>query len=128
MFNEVDIRDALRACYDPANPYRQPLNIVDLGLIEDIALGLDPDAPGAGIPGVPPRQSLSLTLLAATADIDAQTQLRAQIANRLAGLPELSRTEIHFADAPLWTPARISPEGRRILNLDFPILNNAAST
>ena len=127
MLNEEDIRDALRACYDPAGPYRQALNIVDLGLIERIVLAPDPDAPGAGIPGVPPRQALALTLISATADSDAQVQLEAQIANRLAGLPELSRADIRFAASTPWTPARISREGRRILNLDFPILNNAGT-
>jgi metal-sulfur cluster biosynthetic enzyme len=125
MLTESDIREALRACYDASHVYRKPVNIVDLGLIEAIALTLDPDAPGANIPGVPPRQQLALTLLAPSADEDAQTQLRAQILNRLAGLPELWRSEVHFAAEP-WTPGRISPEGRRLLELDFPILNNRA--
>ena len=126
MFNELDIHDALRACYTTLPIHSQPLNIVDLGLIEHIHLAPDLEAPGAGIPGVLPRQALTLTLLSPAADADAQTQLHAQIANRLAGLPQLSQTSIHFIDAPPWTPARLTPEGRRILQLDFPILNNAA--
>ena len=70
---------------------------------------------------------LSLTLISSTPDEDAQAQLSAQIANRLAGLPELSRTTVRFAAEPAWTPARISREGRLLLKLDaahFPILNN----
>jgi metal-sulfur cluster biosynthetic enzyme len=123
MLNEADIRDALRACYDASHPFRQPLNIVDLGLIESIALTLDPDAPGAGIAGVPPRQVLALTLVPASPDEDALTQLRAQILNRLAGLPELCAVSVRFAHASLWSANRISREGRRLLELDFPILN-----
>lgn len=124
MLTESDVREALRACYAPAGPYPQPLNIADLGIIEHIALSIDPEAPGSGIPGVPPRQTLTLTLIPASPDKDLQTQLHAQIANRLAGLPELSRADIHFATTLTWTPARITPQGRRLLNLDFPILNN----
>jgi metal-sulfur cluster biosynthetic enzyme len=127
MLTEADIYDAIRACYDASHPYQRPVNIVDLGLIESITLAVDPEAPGANIPGVPTKYSLSLTLIPASPDEDAQTLLHAQIANRLAGLPELSRTTIHFADTPVWTPGRITPEGRRLLKLDAPvfaILNN----
>jgi metal-sulfur cluster biosynthetic enzyme len=123
MLTEDDIRDALRACYATA-PGHQSLNIVDLGLVEAIALAVDPYAPGANIPGVPTKHSLIVTLIAASPDEDAQAMLSAQIANCLAGLPELSRTTVAFAETPAWTPARISPAGRRLLQLDFPILNN----
>ena len=126
MLTQSDIREALRACYDASHPYRKPVNVVDLGLVEQIELSVDEDAPGAGIAGVPPRQRLALTLLAPSPDEDAQAQLRAQILNRLAGIPELWRAYVRFADEPAWTPGRISPEGRRLLALDFPILNNRA--
>jgi metal-sulfur cluster biosynthetic enzyme len=123
MLTEANIREALRACYSSTSDKRT-LNIVDLGLIESIALAIDREAPGAGIPGVPTKHRLTLTLISPSDDEDAQAQLSAQIANCLAGLPELSRTHISFAASPRWTPARITPEGRRLLQLDFPILNN----
>ncbi len=118
MLTEADIYEALRACYDASHPYRRPVNIVDLGLVEWVELAVDAEAPGAGIPGVPVKHRLSLTLIPASDNADAQTQLGAQIANRLAGLPGLSRTAIRFAAEPAWTPARITPEGRRLLQLD----------
>lgn len=126
MFTEDEVRDALRDCYDTANPYQQPVNVVDLGLVETMSLVLDREAPGAGIAGVPPKYRLSLTLIASTADEDAKALLGAQIVNRMAGLPELSGTELHFADTPAWTPSRITSAGRHLLKLDraFPILNN----
>lgn len=126
MFSEDQVREALRDCYDTANPYQQPVNVVDLGLIEEISLMLDSEAPGAGIVGVPAKYRLRLRLLACSTDEDARTLLGAQIANRLAGLPELSGAEIRFAEAPAWTPSRISLAGRHLLKLDraFPILNN----
>jgi metal-sulfur cluster biosynthetic enzyme len=127
MLTEDDIRDALRACYDTQNPYGQPVNVVDLGLVETIVLTADLDAPGAGIRGVPQKQRLALTLIPSTPDDDSKTQLAAQIVNRMAGLEGLSRTSVHFAEEPQWTPARITREGRTHLKLDamhFPILNN----
>ena len=126
MFTEDQVREALRDCYDTANPYQQPVNIVDLGLVEAISLALDDEAPGASIAGVLPKYRLHLTLVACTADEDARTVLGAQIANRLAGLPQLSGASIRFVDAPAWTAARISAAGRHLLKLDraFTILNN----
>ncbi len=127
MLSADDIRDALRACYDTQNPYGRPVNVVDLGLVEAIALTPDLDAPGSGIVGVPQRQRLVVTLIPSTPDEDAQRQLAAQIVNRLAGLEELSGSVVEFVSEPIWTPARITPEGRALLRLDaihFPILNN----
>ncbi len=135
MLTEADIREALRACYTSC--LGRSINIVDLGLLESIALVPDPEAPGAGIPGVPPKFRLTLTLIASTPDTstpdactpdpDALIQLSAQIQNRLAGLPTLTSTTIRFADSPIWTRDRITPQGRALLKLDavhFPILNN----
>jgi len=104
MLTEHSLREALTACFDP----QFGLNIVALGLVHA-------------------RQRLVLTLLPASDDEGYRAQLSALVSNRLAGLPELSRTTIKLADHPAWSPTRISPEGRRQLNLDqphFPILNN----
>ena len=124
---EATILDLLRACYDLSNPYKQPANLIELGCLESLLLTPDPEAPGAGIPGVPQRFQLTLTVLPTTQDEDARAQLSAQILNALAGLEQLSRTHLTLATEPAWTPARITPEGRRRLKLDpapFAILNN----
>jgi metal-sulfur cluster biosynthetic enzyme len=105
---EADIRAALRDCYDPGIS----CNIVDLGLVRSIAITPDPDAPGAGIPGVPPRHRVSIALTL-TSLIDPQdTQLPAQIQNRLAAFETISHTEVALLDSPAWNPGLITPEGR----------------
>ncbi len=127
MLNEAQILDILKACYDLGNPYGKPANLVELGCVEALKLTLDLDAPGAGIAGVPPRFQLALTIVPSSSDDDARAQLSAQILNALAGLEQLSRTHLTLATEPAWTPARITPEGRRRLKLDpapFAILNN----
>ncbi len=113
MLTESDILTALRDCYDPA----LPCNIVDLGLVRSIAIAPDPEAPGHNIPGVPQKHRIHLELILTSPSEDAEAQLRAQIANRLAGLETVSDATVEFLPA-IWTPQQITPAGRRILGLD----------
>jgi metal-sulfur cluster biosynthetic enzyme len=93
---EGDLLQALRDCYDPI----LKRNIVDLGLIRSATLREDRNAPGAGIPGVEPRYIAHIALVAPAAAEDAVAQLRAQIENRLAGLPSISGTTIKMFPTP----------------------------
>jgi metal-sulfur cluster biosynthetic enzyme len=92
---EPDLVNALRDCYDTP----QQRNIVDLGLVQSASLTPDTEAPGANIRGIPPRYIARITLRAPSSDDTRNAQLRAQIENRLAGLPEISRTEINLLPA-----------------------------
>ena len=89
---DIDLLQALRDCYDP----RTRRNLVAAGLVRSATLTPDEDAPGAGIPGVPTRYIARITLTAPTSDDDTNAQLRAQIENRLAGLPWISRTDLRL--------------------------------
>ena len=115
---ESTVQSALRDCFDPA----LPCNIVDLGLVENITLTHDPEAPGADIPGVPPKYRVAIAIVPTTQNEAAPTeslaQLSAQIQNRLAGLEQVIHTEVIFLQQPIWTPQRIAPAGRRLLGLD----------
>ncbi len=117
---EDTIREALRDCYHP----EISCNIVDLGLVYSIAIAPDPHAPGAGIPGVPPRHRVHISFtLPEPEDAnhpDAAPQLTAQIENRLAAFETVSRTQASLVWQPPWTPNRISPEGRQRLALNLP--------
>ena len=114
MLTEDDILAALRDCYDPA----LPCNIVDLGLVQMIAITPDTDAPGAGITGVPQKHRIQIELILTSPTEEAAAQLTAQIANRLAGIDRVSHTAITVLDSPAWSPTRITSAGRRILGLD----------
>jgi metal-sulfur cluster biosynthetic enzyme len=105
---EADILAALRDCYDPA----LTLNVVDLGLIQSIAIAPDAEAPGSGIRGVPSRHRVSVSLILTDDDTAAASALPALIQNRLAAFETISRTEVEIRSQPIWTPDRISPEGR----------------
>ena len=114
MLTESNILAVLRDCYDPV----LPCNIVDLGLIRSIAITPDPEAPGSGIPGVPQRHKIQITLTPTSEDESANSQLNAQIENRLAGLETVSHTTVTLLTTPAWTPQSITPAGRKILGLD----------
>jgi metal-sulfur cluster biosynthetic enzyme len=114
MLTESDILTALRDCYDPI----LPCNIVDLGLIRSVTVIPDLEAPGTHIPGVPKKHRIEIELTPTQTDEGAQARLRAQIANRLAGLETVSHTTITLLDQPAWTPLSITAAGRKILGLD----------
>ena len=113
---EADVQAALRDCYDP----ELPLNIVDLGLVDTISIAPDPDAPGAGIPGVPPRHRVRIALTLTSIVSPEDTPLIAQIQNRLAAFETISRTEVTLLREPAWNPGRITPEGRARLGNRLP--------
>jgi metal-sulfur cluster biosynthetic enzyme len=114
MLTEADILTALSDCYDPA----LPCNIVDLGLVRSVAVAPDPEAPGAGIPGVPQKHRIEVALTLTNPTDEAAAQITAQIANRLAGLEEAGETIVAIVAEPAWTPLEITPAGRRTLGLD----------
>lgn len=93
---DADLLSALRDCYDPA----LKRNIVELGLVRSATLQPDLDAPGARIPGVPPRFAATIELFAPSSDEDANAMLVAQIDNRLAGLEQISRAHIKLLPTP----------------------------
>jgi len=113
---EAAILAALRDCYDP----EISLNIVDLGLVHSIAIAPDPDAPGAGIPGVPPRHRVHIALILAQIVSPEDTPLIAQIQNRLAAFETISHTHVEILREPAWNPGRITPEGRARLGNHLP--------
>lgn len=88
-----DLLHLLRDCYTHNR------NIVDAGLIQYATLTPDTDAPGASIPGLPPRHLARITLHAPTSDDTANLQLVAQIENRLLGIPSISRVEVTLLPA-----------------------------
>jgi metal-sulfur cluster biosynthetic enzyme len=111
---ESTIREALRDCYDP----EVPCNIVDLGLVYQVDVAPDPDAPGAGIPGVPQKHRVHIDLTLTSKGCPAHTQIISQIENRLFAFPTISKTDVSLVWQPMWTPQRISPEGRKLLGIE----------
>ncbi len=105
---EEDVLSALRDINDP----ELPVNIVDLGLIYKVDLAPDPDAPG-----MLPRQKVAIEITMTTQACPAHVIILEQVRNRLAGVQELSETQVNLVWEPAWTPDRISPAAQKKLGI-----------
>ena len=107
MLSEADILTALRDCFDP----EVKLNLVDLGLIYEVATGPDPDSTPAW-----PRQWVKVTMTLTTPQCPACGLIFEQVNNRLAGIPDISEVEVEPGvgaqmDAPLHQRGRAQAVG-----------------
>ena len=89
-FTEADLLSALADCFIPG----QRRNVVAASLVRSATLSLDRDAPGATVPGVPPRYVARVQLTEAGTDDALNAQLKAIVENRLLGLPAISGAEV----------------------------------
>ncbi|HYY90645.1 MAG TPA: metal-sulfur cluster assembly factor [Candidatus Dormibacteraeota bacterium] len=87
---------ALRNCYDP----EIPVNIVDLGLIYNIAI--DQDAV---------RVRMTLT----TMGCPAHAYLMHQVQTEVEKIPGVKKAEVEIVWDPPWTPDKMNPEARKRL-------------
>ncbi len=103
-----DVLTALRDVNDP----ELPVNIVDLGLIYKVDVQPDLDAPG-----MMPRQRVAVEMTMTTQGCPAHAIILEQVRNRLAGIQEISMTDVALVWEPAWTPDRISPAAQRKLGI-----------
>jgi probable FeS assembly SUF system protein SufT len=103
-FSEQAVWEALKTCYDP----EIPVNIVDLGLIYDLAIETTP-AGGHEV-------EVKMTLTAPGCGMGPVIAEDAR--GKIAALPTVASAKVHITWDPVWTPQMISPEGRKILGLE----------
>ncbi len=109
MLSEDDVRDALRVCFDP----ELAVNIIDLGLVYDIKVEADVEWPG-----LDPRYVVQVTMTMRAPNDEREAMLIGQVKNRLAGLRDVSRSEVDLVWDPAWTADRMSAAARHQLGLD----------
>jgi probable FeS assembly SUF system protein SufT len=103
-FSEQAVWDALKTCFDP----EIPVNIVDLGLVYDLAS--EPTATG-GI-----QVDVKMTLTAPGCGMGPVIAEDAR--QKIAALPNVESAKVHIVWDPQWTPQMISKEGRLKLGLE----------
>jgi probable FeS assembly SUF system protein SufT len=103
-FNEAAVWEALRSCFDP----EIPVNIVDLGLVYDLAL--TPTATGGH------TVEVKMTLTAPGCGMGPVIAEDAR--QKIAALPSVESAQVHIVWDPQWAPQMISPAGRKILGLE----------
>lgn len=99
MATRDDVIKAMKQVYDP----EIPVNVYDLGLIYGIDLSQDKVAVKMTLtsPGCPSAQ-----------------QIPDMIRARISMLPEIKDVDVQVVWEPQWNPGMISPEGKKILNLE----------
>jgi probable FeS assembly SUF system protein SufT len=103
-FGEQLVWDALKTCFDP----EIPLNIVDLGLVYDLAV--EPHAGGGH------RVEVKMTLTAPGCGMGPVIAEDAR--SKIAALPGVAEAKVHIVWDPAWNPQMMSAEGRQILGLE----------
>jgi probable FeS assembly SUF system protein SufT len=103
-FSEQAVWETLKTCFDP----EIPVNIVDLGLVYDLAA----EKTEAGNYNVEVKMTL-------TAPGCGMGPIIAEDARqKIATLPQVESAKVHIVWDPIWTPQMISPEGRLKLGLE----------
>lgn len=103
-FSEKAVWEALKTCYDP----EIPVNIVDLGLVYDVATA---DTPSGGH-----AVEVKMTLTAPGCGMGPMIAEDAR--SKIAGLIGVEEARVHLVWDPPWTPQMITEEGRQILGLE----------
>ena len=102
-FSEAAVWAALKTCFDP----EIPVNIVDLGLVYDLAV--EKTAGGHQV-------DVKMTLTAPGCGMGPVIAEDAR--QKIASLPTVEAAKVHIVWDPIWTPQMISPEGRKVLGLE----------
>jgi probable FeS assembly SUF system protein SufT len=103
-FSEEAVWETLKTCFDP----EIPVNIVDLGLVYDLAIEQTP----AGAH----RVEVKMTLTAPGCGMGPVIAEDAR--QKIAALPTVEHAAVHVVWDPQWTPQMISPVGRKVLGLE----------
>jgi probable FeS assembly SUF system protein SufT len=103
-FSEKAVWDALKTCYDP----EIPVNIVDLGLVYDLAIEKTP----AG------RHQVEVKMTLTAPGCGMGPMIAEDARSKIAAVPGVESAKVHIVWDPVWTVDMITPEGRQILGLE----------
>ncbi|HEY0967167.1 MAG TPA: putative Fe-S cluster assembly protein SufT [Opitutaceae bacterium] len=103
-FSEAAVWAALKSCFDP----EIPVNIVDLGLVYDLAI----EANAAG------KQVVEVKMTLTAPGCGMGPVIAEDARKKIAALPDVESAKVHIVWDPQWTPHMISAEGRKKLGLE----------
>src|SRR5215207_7395946 len=103
-FSEQAVWDALKTCFDP----EIPVNIVDLGLIYDLAIEKTPTG----------GQAIDVKMTLTAPGCGMGPVIAEDARQKIAALPTVEQAKVHIVWDPQWTPQMISDVGRKALGLE----------
>jgi probable FeS assembly SUF system protein SufT len=104
VFSEGAVWETLKTCFDP----EIPVNIVDLGLVYDLAIESTPTGGH--------KVDVKMTLTAPGCGMGPVIAEDAR--QKIAALPSVESAKVHIVWDPVWAPQMISAEGRKKLGLE----------
>ncbi|SRR5579862_4044988 len=99
-----EVLSALKSCYDP----EIPVNIVDLGLIYDIAI----------VPVEPDQQDVTVNMTMTSPGCPEHVNISAQVKARVEQMPGVRNATVNIVWEPAWSPERLSPAAREQLGIE----------
>lgn len=103
-FSEQAVWDVLKTCFDP----EIPVNIVDLGLVYDLAV----EKTSSG------RNAVDVKMTLTAPGCGMGPIIAEDARQKIAALPDVESAKVHIVWDPVWTPQMISPAGRLTLGLE----------
>jgi len=103
-----EILSALKSCYDP----EIPVNIVDLGLIYEVAVepvGTESDA----------QQDVTVKMTLTSPGCPEHVNISAQVKARVEQMPGVRNATVNIVWEPQWGPERLSPAAREQLGIEI---------
>ena len=99
MPTQEEVIKAIKQVYDP----EIPVNVYDLGLIYSIDLEGD-------------KVDIKMTLT--SQGCPSARELPDMVKTRVSTIPDVQEVDVKIVWEPQWKPSMISPEGKKILNLE----------
>jgi probable FeS assembly SUF system protein SufT len=103
-FSEQAVWDALKTCFDP----EIPVNIVDLGLVYDLAI--EKTASG--------KHTLEVKMTLTAPGCGMGPVIAEDARQKISRLPDVESAKVHIVWDPQWTPQMISDVGRKALGIE----------
>ncbi len=102
---QEEVLTALKDCHDP----EIPVNIVDLGLVYNVALA--PTADGTA-------QDVAIDLTLTSPGCPSHVQISADVVKRLLQIPGIADAKVNIVWEPQWTPERLSTAAKEQLGIE----------
>ncbi|WP_438483503.1 putative Fe-S cluster assembly protein SufT [Oleiharenicola lentus] len=103
-FSEQLVWDTLKTCFDP----EIPVNIVDLGLVYDLAVEKSPTG----------QHNVEVKMTLTAPGCGMGPVIAEDARSKIAGLPTVESAKVHIVWDPQWAPQMISEVGRKTLGLE----------
>ena len=114
---QEEVLTALKDCHDP----EIPVNIVDLGLIYNVAIAPAATQDAAQQDAASQdaaSQDVTIDMTLTSPGCPSHVQISADVKKRLLQMPGVATANVNIVWEPQWTPERLSPAAKEKLGIE----------